>query len=196
MSLSKLASRFGVIAGIGCTIHCFFEYVCDFVICSGESYVVKRPWNVTLNIVEFLGESMQPTLYSNNILICSKIAQRLNRFNRNDIVIAMHPNQPRNLICKRIVALPGDVVLMNSTKPAEANAVLTDAETIYITPGSCWLEGDLQFLSAEVHQNIHFVLGDNRVNSTDSRNYGQIPLGLIKSKVLARIWPINEFRIF
>ena len=36
MFLSKLASRVGIIAGIGCTIHCFFEYVCDFVVCTGE----------------------------------------------------------------------------------------------------------------------------------------------------------------
>lgn len=36
MSMSKLASRVGVIAGIGCSLHCFFEYICDFVVCSGE----------------------------------------------------------------------------------------------------------------------------------------------------------------
>lgn len=53
-----------------------------------------------------------------------------------------------------------------------------DSEAIYIKPGSCWIEGD------------------NRINSTDSRNYGQVPMGLIRSKVLARIWPPSEFRIF
>lgn len=124
---------------------------------------------------------MQPTLFSNNILICNKIAQRVNGFARNDIIIAVHPNQPKNLICKRLIAIPGDIVLMNSVKSDGDNDSKEDntsSSTIYIKPGSCWVEGD------------------NRLNSTDSRNYGQIPMGLIKSKVLARVWPPSEFRIF
>lgn len=128
---------------------------------------------------------MQPTLETNNILICNKLAQRFSKYNRNDIIIAIHPNQPTGLICKRLIALPGDIILMNSI--GEKNSAKTDEKTqdmisgakkIFIKPGSCWVEGD------------------NRLNSTDSRNYGQIPIGLIKSKVLARVWPPSEFKIF
>jgi mitochondrial inner membrane protease subunit 1 len=117
---------------------------------------------------------MKPTLHSSDILITNKIAQRFNRFKRNDIVIAIHPHQPKSLICKRLIASGGDIVLMNSSTD-DSNS---DNQTIFIKPGYCWLEGD------------------NRVNSTDSRNYGQIPMGLIKSKVLARIWPPSEFKVF
>lgn len=121
---------------------------------------------------------MLPTLNTNDVLICNKAAHRFNSFNRNDIVVAVHPNQPKSLICKRLIGLEGDIVLM--TAPADNTELKgsLDTRTIYIKPGSCWLEGD------------------NRLNSTDSRNYGQIPKGLIKSKVLARIWPPSEFRIF
>lgn len=127
-----------------------------------------------------LGESMQPTLYSNNVLICDKTANRLNNYNRNDIIIAIHPHQPSSLICKRLVALPGDIVMINSVqqKDRKDDDSPDTLEKVYITPGSCWIEGD------------------NRVNSTDSRNYGQISMGLIRSKVLARIWPPSDFRIF
>lgn len=121
---------------------------------------------------------MKPTLFSDNILICNKIASRINRLSRNDIVIAIHPSNPQNLICKRLIALPGDIVLMNSPKEIKDDEGSSDTETIFIKPGNCWLEGD------------------NRINSTDSRNYGQIPMGLIKSKVWARIYPLSEFRIF
>lgn len=121
---------------------------------------------------------MQPTLWNDDILICNKFAQRLNSFARNDIVIAVHPNQPKNLICKRLIAVEGDVVLMSAPSDNEQEGSSSSSKTIYIRPGSCWLEGD------------------NRVNSTDSRNYGQVPKGLLKSKVWARIWPPNEFRIF
>lgn len=72
--------------------------------------------------------------------------------------------------------MPGDIVLMNSVAIDDKENSTT--ETIYIKPGSVWLEGD------------------NRINSTDSRNYGQVPMGLLKSKVMARVWPPSEFRIF
>ena len=122
---------------------------------------------------------MQPTLFSDDILICNKTAPQFSKYNRNDIVIAIHPYQPKNLICKRLIALPGDIVLMNSTATThETVEKNTKSQTIYIKPGACWLEGD------------------NRINSTDSRNYGQIPMGLLKSKVLARVWPPSEFKIF
>lgn len=117
---------------------------------------------------------MQPTLSSNNILLCNKLAQRLNKIHRNDIVIAVHPISPKSLICKRIIGTEGDMIIMNDIDDTNK----TESKTIIIKRGSCWIEGD------------------NRANSTDSRNYGQIPVGLIKSKVIARIWPLTEFRMF
>ncbi|KAG5684560.1 hypothetical protein PVAND_013785 [Polypedilum vanderplanki] len=154
--ISKIAAKATTAIGIGCTIHVFFEYVADFVVCSGES--------------------MQPTLSSNNILLCNKIAQRLNKINRNDIIIAVHPTSPKSLICKRVIAMEGDMILTTDTSDEAIGK--NETKTIIIKRGSCWIEGD------------------NRKNSTDSRNYGQIPVGLIKSKVIAKIWPLNEFRIF
>lgn len=44
---------------------------------------------------------MQPTLYSNNILICNKAIKNYDCFKRNDIVIAIHPYNPTSFICKR-----------------------------------------------------------------------------------------------
>lgn len=106
MKFAKFLGRFGVISSVGCTIHCFFEYICDFVVCSGK-FSVKISNKTDILIIFFLhfrlGESMQPTLFSNNILICNKIAHRTNKFQRNDIVIAIHPKNPHNLICKRVI---------------------------------------------------------------------------------------------
>jgi inner membrane protease subunit 1 len=123
---------------------------------------------------------MQPTLTSNNILVCSKIAQRFSKISRNDIIIAIHPTAPTSLICKRIIGLEGDTIIMNSTSAddREETNIYNDTKTIVIKRGYSWIEGD------------------NRINSTDSRNYGPVPVGLIKSKVVARIWPLNEFRMF
>jgi len=44
-----------------------------------------------------------------------------------------------------------------------------------VPPGRIWIEGD------------------NKANSTDSRDYGPIPLALIEGKVICRIWPPSKF---
>ena len=43
-----------------------------------------------------------------------------------------------------------------------------------VPPGRVWLEGD------------------NKSNSTDSRDYGAIPLALIEGRVICRIWPPSK----
>ena len=39
-----------------------------------------------------------------------------------------------------------------------------------------------------------WIAGDNAPASRDSRDYGPIPLALVKGKVIARIWPPNQFK--
>ncbi|MEZ4556676.1 MAG: signal peptidase I [Caldilineaceae bacterium] len=38
-----------------------------------------------------------------------------------------------------------------------------------------------------------FVMGDNRTNSRDSRNFGELPMELVVGKAWLRIWPFNKF---
>ena len=37
-----------------------------------------------------------------------------------------------------------------------------------------------------------WVEGDNSTGSKDSRHYGPIPLGLLRGKVVGRMWPVKE----
>lgn len=55
---------------------------------------------------------MEPTLYTNNVLMTERISKRFKNFDRGDIVISKSPNEPQQFICKRIVGLPGDKVEM------------------------------------------------------------------------------------
>lgn len=51
------------------------------------------------------------------------------------------------------------------------------SKVIYVPKGHVWLEGD------------------NSDDSLDSRVYGPVPMGLIQSRVFARVWPLNEMRL-
>ncbi|XP_053948053.1 mitochondrial inner membrane protease subunit 1 [Anastrepha obliqua] len=148
-----------------CLTHCTFEYVGDFVVCNGPS--------------------MEPTLYTKNILLTERISTRFHNPARGDIIIAVSPTDPKQFICKRIVGIPGDrIVLKNNKIATGVGAVETskkqkvmDFSEEYVPRGYIWIEGD------------------NSENSSDSRYYGPIPLGLVKSRVICRLWPISEIRM-
>lgn len=55
---------------------------------------------------------MEPTLHPNNILLAERVSKRLQNYERGDIVIAKSPIEPKILVCKRVVGLPGDKIYM------------------------------------------------------------------------------------
>ncbi|CAG9816668.1 unnamed protein product [Phaedon cochleariae] len=74
----------------GCLVHCTFEYVVDFVVCSGPS--------------------MEPAIHTDDILLTEHISPLKREINKGDIVIAKCPTDPNRQICKRVVGLPGDKI--------------------------------------------------------------------------------------
>lgn len=48
-------------------------------------------------------------------------------------------------------------------------------------------KGDVQYVTVPLGH--VWLAGDNMANSTDSRHYGPVPLGMVRGKVLARVWP-------
>lgn len=106
---------------------------------------------------------MEPTLQSNNILITEHLTPRFHRLRKGDIIIAKNPSNPKQNICKRITGVSGDKVRGQFSLRS------------HIVPrGHVWLEGD------------------NSSNSADSRLYGPVPEGLIKSRVVGRVWPVDK----
>jgi len=85
---------------------------------------------------------------------------------RGDIVISKNPTDPQLNICKRITGLEGDRIPIEYRESQR-----------FVPPGQIWVEGD------------------NNTESRDSRNYGPVPLGLIRGRVVARVWPVQESRV-
>lgn len=48
-------------------------------------------------------------------------------------------------------------------------------------------KGDVQYVTVPLGH--VWLAGDNMANSTDSRHYGPVPLGMVRGKVLARVYP-------
>lgn len=148
---------------------------------------------------------MEPTLYSNDILITDCISPLRDRIEHGDIIIAKLPSNPKTLICKRVVGMAGDRLFY--IKPTEDSR---KHDTINLTSIQYreslnkehmldlirMYKNKLGMKEVVVPPGQVWVEGDNSSNSGDSRYYGTIPQGLITSRVIARIWPLSEIKVF
>jgi len=136
------------------------------------------------------GLSMFATLDDNDYLIANKIDYRLHAPQRGDIIILRPPSDNSKDFIKRIIALPGEkilishgIVYINGHKLDEP--YLPEAWTQLDT----WGGPD----GMVVPPNAYFVMGDNRNRSQDSRIFGFIGRDRIDGKAWFRIWPLNHF---
>ena len=139
------------------------------------------------------GLSMFATLDDNDYLIANKIDYRLHAPQRGDIIILRPPTDNSKDFIKRVIALPGErllisngVVFINGHKLNEP--YLPEAWTSLNTwtgPGGA--NGTV------VPPNEYFVMGDNRNKSQDSRIFGFIGRDRIDGRAWFRIWPLDHF---
>jgi signal peptidase I len=159
------------------------------------------------------GISMEPTLHQNQFILVNKLAYAnfdINAPRRlvdpaaptnivypfgvpkyGDIVVFKYPNDITKDYIKRIIGLPGDevsvrdgVVFVNGQQLAEP--YLQGAPTYCQSYDLCANE------SVFVDQDSFFVMGDNRENSSDSREWGMLPVEHLTGQAWVIYWPSDE----
>lgn len=154
------------------------------------------------------GPSMENTLYNQQVLFVNKMRYNFGPPKRGEIVIfevtegsidyipvlkdipivsSLLPPKDEIDYIKRIIGLPGDdidiisgSVYVNGIKHKETYAKGSTEEKSFELP-------------CTVPENKVFVMGDNRVNSNDSRQFGFVDIDKIKGKAALRIRPLKEF---
>jgi signal peptidase I len=138
------------------------------------------------------GLSMWATLDDNDYLIANKIDYRLHNPERGDIIILRPPTDNSKDFIKRVIALPGERILIRSgvvyingrklDEPYLPEAWISFTEWPANNPNG-------QVLGP----NQYFVMGDNRNRSQDSRIFGPITRDRIDGRAWFRIWPLDHF---
>jgi signal peptidase I len=139
------------------------------------------------------GLSMFATLDDNDYLIANKIDYRLHAPQRGDIIILRPPNNNSTDFIKRVIALPGErllirdgVVYINGHRLVEP--YLPEAWVVFNNwPATGSSNGTV------IPPNQYFVMGDNRNKSQDSRYFGPIGRDRIDGRAWFRIWPLDHF---
>lgn len=140
------------------------------------------------DLLHISGSSMEPTIHNNTRVVVNKLAYGIikpfkgeflvqwNTPSLNDVVIYLHNNK---IVVKRCVGLPGDQLefSQNSGYIVEINQ-----KTITLNP----VQYNLMKEYTEIPEGYVFCLGDNQLDSIDSRDYGFVSVKNITGKVIGK----------
>lgn len=126
------------------------------------------------------GYSMQPTLEDGEFILVNKMSYQWSEVDRGDIIVFHFPINPEEELIKRVIGLPGDSVVVQNNQVFVNGQALNEP---YISQAPMY--------SGEwvVQENYLFVLGDNRNNSNDSKDWGMLPMENIVGKAVVIYWP-------
>jgi signal peptidase I len=143
-----------------------------------------------IDIIQVTSASMEPTVNVGVRYLLEKITYRVSKPKRNDIVAFPSPVLRKHNLVKRIIAIEGDIieiknknVYINSNKLVE-NFAYHSRDTVILVGDNL---GPLQ-----VPKNMLFVMGDNRDESEDSRDWKDSNTGehiyyIPTSKIMGKI---------
>lgn len=133
------------------------------------------------------GPSMEPAFVDDQLFFVNKNIYLLRKPARFDVIQVIDPGSQK-LILKRILGLPGEIVVIKRGKvfitPPDSTEAIELDESAYL--GSSVYtkvvgqQGAQRYL---VGRDYYFVVGDNRPNSIDSRIYGPVHRSVIVGRV-------------
>lgn len=141
------------------------------------------------------GSSMYPNFHDGEYVLTNLIVLRFQEPKRGDVVVFKAPIDKDKDFIKRVIGTPGDTVSLKDGEMYLNNEKLDEAsyldQSVKTYGGSFLRDGE----SVTVPRGEYFVLGDNRSNSSDSREWGFVRKSDIIGESSVVYWPINQSRV-
>jgi signal peptidase I len=158
------------------------------------------------------GASMEPNFEDNQYLIVNEFGYKDTALNlggktffeaapfkeitRQTAVVFRYPLDTSKYFIKRIIGLPGEKIEIKNSQVIIYNQ---DNPNGFVLDESAYLEKAIKTngdLSVMLRDDEYFVMGDNRMFSSDSRVWGPVPKKDIMGRVLIRAWPLDKIGIY
>ncbi|MFN8521188.1 MAG: signal peptidase I [Chloroflexota bacterium] len=139
------------------------------------------------------GHSMDDSLHDGQHLLIDKLTPRFDDYSRGDVVVLHPPDEPESStpFIKRVIGVAGDHLEL---RDGEVWVNGTELDEPYTKAGSV-TEPLNDETAWDVGQGEVFVMGDNREDSRDSREFGVVQTSEIIGRAWLRFWPLDTFGI-
>jgi len=141
------------------------------------------------------GASMDPTFATGQFLIVDRLTYRLNEPKRGDVIVFQYPNDRSKYFIKRIIGLPGESI---DIKNGEITITKNISSSTPFTLNEPYVENihrSQETIRIALGTTEYFVMGDNRLESSDSRVWGPLEKNFIIGRPIVRLLPITSLKI-
>ena len=168
-------------------VHVIYEFIEAFVI-SASIFVVVYLFLMQPHQVK--GSSMFPTFKDQEYLLTDKVTYKSRLPKYGDVIVFKAPINENYDFIKRVIATPGQTVMVKAGNVYIDGKMLDEfyLPSTYTTSAGQFLSEGESFV---VPEGTVMAFGDNRDHSSDSRDWGPVPLQNIVGRVFFRYWPMN-----
>ncbi len=139
-----------------------------------------------------IGPSMEPSLYNGQKIFLNRLIYKVASPRVGDVIVFLpNGNEKSHYYVKRVVGVPGDTLYIKN------GLLYVNEETVEEYFNDRIAEPGLLESEVTLGEDEYFVMGDNRNNSSDSRDpsVGNIHRRDIIGRAFIRIWPFSKFGI-
>jgi signal peptidase I len=136
--------------------------------------------------VKVEGTSMLPALSDQERIFVNKFVYRVESISRGDVIVFRYPLDPSQSFIKRVVAVAGDRVHIDSGLVYVNDQPVSEP---YVPPE---YRDDVSLPELTVPAGTYFVLGDHRSRSEDSRKFGPVAEEFVSGKAVFAYWPFEK----
>jgi signal peptidase I len=126
---------------------------------------------------------MLPTYAAGDVVLASQRPPNLADLHRGDLVTFRSPEDGHSAL-KRVIGLPGDTLVILDSELYVNHRHVAEPYVDHALIDAYYSR------TYRVPAGTVFVLGDNRGNSVDSRDYGPVPADALLGRALFRVWPV------
>lgn len=137
------------------------------------------------------GASMESNFQDGDYIFVDELSYEMGIPARGDVIIFRYPKDQTQFFIKRVIGLPNETVDIKDNKVTIYNALHPEGVVLnetYLDVG----QQTLGTMRIKLDDNNYFVLGDNRLRSSDSRTWGVLNKSLITGKAFIRLWPFSK----
>ena len=137
------------------------------------------------------GASMESNFEDGDYIFIDELSYHFSNPVRGDVVVFRYPLNQSEFFIKRVIGLPGETVEIKSGKVI----IYNDQQPEGFLLDEPYLDANQETLGlsrVNLDGTQYFVMGDNRLRSSDSRRWGPVSRKLITGRAFIRLWPLSR----